>query len=318
MKNRRLAVLASACGLLLVVGTPAAATPSAPTGSSAVTAKKHGQTKTSPVRIATYNTQYGRSPAAVVSDIESLRGERADVIGLQEMGSPARRQAVRQNLVNCDSCKYAAFMPDTREQNATPILYKRNKFKLLSSGGRKVSDSTFVGASGAGPSRLKAKFVNYVELRHLVSGQVFYVLNSHAVPSVQGDGGGRNTHHQARLRLYRQHMEGLTNMISAIKEEGVPVFSAGDFNVNYRRDSVVQDTLFPYYNMGQLDVHASYERLGMPEGGTHTLGRDGNGTRLIDYVFSLDHPLVTPKEQQVLSSYGSDHRPVVVRYALTR
>jgi len=321
-KNRRLTILAAACGLLMMSGAPAIATPSAkhaghskPRAGHSKPRAGHLSVHTSPVRIVTYNTKYGRSPTSVVADLQRLSAAQADVIGLQEMGSRTLRETVRAQFVECSTCTYDAVMPDTPEQNATPILYKRSKFDLLSTGTRKVSNTTYVGPSGAGPSTMKAKFVNWVQLRHRIKGQVMYVLNSHAVPSVQAGGGGRDTNHSARLRLYGQHMSGLKSVVTELGTSGAMIFSTGDFNVNYRRDSVVRDPLFPYYNMNQVNVHASYDYLGMPLTGTHSLGR-GNDTRLIDYVYSLAHVAVTAKSQEILQGYGSDHRPVLVRYAI--
>jgi len=314
MKNRRPAVLASACGLLLLTAPVAIAAPNPP---FAAAPSEGAEADSSPVRIVTYNAQYKRSPAEVVADIRKIMREGADVIGLQEMGGLRRRTSVREKLVDCASCRYDAYMDNTAVQNATPILYKSAKFRLLSTGWRQLSDTTYVGRAGAGPATLKPKFVNYVELQHRVTDRTIYVLNSHAVASVQGRDGGRNTKHPARLRLYRQHMDGLKRLITKLRATGDPVFSTGDFNVNYRRDSVVRDPMFPYVNMREVGVHASYEYLGMPDIGTHQLA-NGNNTRLIDYVFSLDHAAVTPRKQEILQGYGSDHRPVMVRFALDR
>lgn len=303
MNRRRIAVLAT-IGMLATGGASAlVATPTA----------AQGVTTRAPVNIATYNVEYGRSNTAVVSDLRRLASDGADVMGLQEMGSGTRRKAVLEQFVDCSTCQYDAFMPNVREQNAVPILYNWSKFRLLEAGGTQVSARTFVGASGAGPKTLKAKWVNWVLLRHRVSGQSMYVLNSHAVPSVQASNGGPNTSHPERLALYRQHMDGLKTMITNFKRSGAAVFSTGDFNVNHRRDMVMKDKLFPYVNMAEVGVNASFKDLGLPSGGTHL-----NGTRLIDYVFSAQHPAVRAKRQAILRGYGSDHRPVLVRYALAR
>jgi len=303
MNIRLYAVILSTCGLLLAgTTTEAAAAPLVDPG-------------TAPVRIVTYNMEYGRTPATVVDDINRIADMGADVIGLQEMGSLDRRAAVLDQVVDCSSCIYDAFMPDTREQNAVPILYRWSKFRLIDSGGTKVSERTFVGAGGAGPSTLKAKWVNWVLLRHRVTGQNMYVLNNHAVPSVQNSKGTRDLSYPERLELYRQHMEGLKTMITGFTATGAAVFSTGDFNVNYRSDSVKQDTIFPYFNMSAVNVEASFTALGMPEMGTHT---GGSGTRLIDYVFALKHPAVAAKAQTILTGFTSDHRPLLVRYAIDK
>lgn len=307
MYSRRLTVIAGACGLLLATGTAAGATTQA--GDRATFRTDTGES----VTVATYNTEYGRSADAVVKELNQIGAAGADVIGLQEMGVRARRDAVRAQLVDCDRCQWDALMTDLPEQNATPILYRSSTFRLVGSGTKKVSDRTYVGSSGAGPSTLKAKYVNWVLLRHSATGRLMYVLNNHAVPSVQGGGGGRNTNNPERLELYRQHMAGLRSLVTELSATGAAVFVTGDFNVNYRRDVIVQDHLFPYHNLSQVNVYASYKRLGAPAIGTHR-----NGGRLIDYVHHLRRRGTPVSSQRILTGYGSDHRPVLATYKIKK
>ncbi len=261
--------------------------------------------------VATYNVHYQSTPAETVSDLTKIAAAGADIIGLQEMGTRDKRDAVREQLVDCSTCQFDAFMTDLGAQNATPILYRWSEFRLESTGSRQVSEATYVGPSGAGPSTVKAKFINYVELRHRATGQVVYVLNNHAVASVQGSDGGRDLSHPERLQLYLQHMEGLQGLITELSATGAAVLVTGDFNVNYRKDHIVQDTLFPYDRMRQVDTAASWETLGMPKLGTH-----GDGDRLIDYVFYRRNTPVLPQSQRILDQCTSDHRPVLVRFTI--
>lgn len=314
LKTRRLAVVATACGLLGAGAAPAHAAPLAQSAGATSVAATTEASITPAIVIATYNIQHALADDVVVADMQKLADTGVDVIGLQEMGGLARRDAVTAQLVDCISCEFEAFMPSGAGQGALPILYRWSKFHLLSSGTRKVSEATYVGPSGAGPSTVPDKYLTYVQLSHRITGQEMYVINSHAVASVEASD-GPNYQHPERLELYRQHMDGLKAMITEFKATGAAVFATGDFNVDYRRDSVRQDQLFPYYNMSQVDVSASYEFLGMPEDGTH-LGDAGNGTRLIDYVSSLSHAAVVPEAQTILLGYSSDHRPVLVRYAI--
>ena len=63
---------------------------------------------------------------------------------------------------------------------------------MLSKGTQKVSDATYVGPDGAGPSWIGPKYLTYVQLRHQARGQVMYVINNHTVASVQAPNGGPN------------------------------------------------------------------------------------------------------------------------------
>ena len=320
LRLRRLAALASICGLLMAGVAPAAAAPFAPSGgpSSRGVTNEETETITAPMVIATYNIRHALSDAVVVSDIKTLADAGVGVIGLQEMGSRSRRDAVRKRLVDCSECEFDAFMPDGTGPSEVPILYRSANFRLLSTGSRKVSDATYVGRRGAGPSRITAKYLNYVQLRHRITGQEMYVINSHTVASVQARDGGPDHRYPKRLQLYRQHMNGLEAMITKFKETGAAVFTTGDFNVNFRRDSVLRPKLFPYSNWRQVGVFASYKFLGIPEQGTHRRRSSTNDARLIDYVSSLRHAAVVPKAQTILQEYRSDHRPVRVRYAITK
>jgi endonuclease/exonuclease/phosphatase (EEP) superfamily protein YafD len=136
------------------------------------------------------------------------------------------------------------------------------------------------------------------------------------VPTVQAPDGGPNKRQPKRLELYRKHMNGLRELIAPMKASGAAVFVTGDLNVNFRKDRVVQTPFFPFATMRALGLRASFESLGEPSTGTHVLP-NGSSMRLIDYVFSLQHPGVTPVSQEILRGYSSDHRPVRVVYELT-
>lgn len=285
------------------------------TGALVATASGATATESANLRIATYNVHSGLSVSTAVADLTKLAGTGADVIGLQEMGGRARRDAVRAQLVDCETCLLDAYMPLNGPQASTPILYRSDRFELQASGSLKVSDATYVGPEGAGPSTLKAKFVNWVSLQHLESGRVVHVLNNHAVPSVQAKDGGPNWKLPERLELYRKHMAGLRSLITQFAENGDPVFVTGDFNVNHRKDRVVRAAMFPYVQLGSLSTRASWFTLGEPSTGTHVL-QNGFDKRLIDYVFHRENTAVTLKTQAILRGYASDHRPVTTTYAV--
>ena len=266
--------------------------------------------------LATYNIRHALSDSVAAADLQRLADTGVDVIAMQEMGARTRRNAVRAQLVDCESCEFQAYMPDGFGPGEVPFLFRASEFELVSKGAEMVSEPTFVGAGGAGPSTIGAKYLTYVQLRHRASGQDIYVINNHTVASIQGPDGGPNYSNPERLQLFRKHMDGLAAMIERFRATGAAVFAVGDFNVNYRRDAVVQAKLFPYYRMQQVGMFASYKFLGSPDRGTHSSGPGANDTRLIDQVASSEHPGIAPLEQAILSGYSSDHRPVRVRYGI--
>lgn len=303
-------VMAKACGLLVIGLLGGLALTPTPADGQVLSGRVSDPRMA--MTVATYNTAGWLPTSTAVADLTKLAGTGVDVMTLQEMGQGKRRKAVNAALVDCSTCKYDAFMPSTAAENATPILYRWDKFQLIGSGSQQVSQATYVGARGAGPSTLKAKFINWVELRHRASGQTVYILNNHSVPSVQGPDGGSNDTMPERLALYAQHMDGLRTLVTQFNATGSPVLVTGDLNVNYRRDKIVRDPLFPYVTMHQVGLRSSFEALGEPALGTH-----GTSTRLIDYVGAPYHSAATPTSEKVLTGYHSDHRPLVVTFTMT-
>lgn len=309
LRRRILAVMTTCFAVLLSGAAPGLAEPGTAPGTGS------GVSGPSGFVLATYNIRHALSDAVAAADLQRLADTGVDVIAMQEMGARTRRDAVRARLVDCDACQFRAYMPDGAGPGEVPFLFRSSTFELISKGAEKVSDATFVGAGGAGPSTIAPKYLTYVQLRHRATGQDIYVINNHAVASIQGPDGGPNYNNPERLRLFRQHMDGLSSMIERFGATGAAVFAAGDFNVNYRRDSVVQDKMFPYYRMKQVGAFASYKFLGSPDQGTQ-VNRTGNDTRLIDQVISREHPAIAPQQQAILGGYTSDHRPVRVQYSI--
>lgn len=315
MRLARRTVVAQACGLVLLAAGAGQAVLSPASGATAAVSARKATPVTASVKVATYNVAADLTVDEAVSDVTKLATSTgADVVALQEMGSAKRRAGVVAGLVDCSMCEYEAYVPQLAVPGSTPILYRWEKFRLVSTGTEQVSDATYVGAQGAGPSTLRAKYINYVELRERATGRTVYVLNNHAVPTVQGKGGGSNSN-TARVDLYRQHMAGLKSMVAAFEAKGGSVLVTGDLNVNFRKDKVVRDRAFPYYNLHQVGLQASYEPLGEPTSGTHRLSA-GNDTRLIDYVYFQPSAALKAVSQRVMLGYRSDHRPLVVEFAL--
>lgn len=275
------------------------------------------RTYTSGVELASYNIRHALSDGVAAGDVKRLAATGADVIGLQEMSSRTRRNAVLAAVQDCSTCvMQGVFFDSPAMIGALSILYREDRFTLYDSGSQMLSDTTYIGPKGAGPATLPPKYVTWVKLQEKRTGRFLYVLNSHAVASVQGPDGGANDN-QRRLALYRKHMDGLQTLVSQFKRRQVGVFALGDLNVNYRRDRVVRDSLFPYVNMGEVSMEASYERLGVPATGTHNRMDGTSSTRLIDYVYFMPRLVFEPVTQSILGGYSSDHRPLKVGFEVT-
>ena len=311
-RSRMGALVGALAGSLALGALPLGAAALSPANA----AKAQRTTYYSSVALATLNIRHALSTSAARADVVKLAATGVDVIGLQEMASRKRRDAVMAAVQNCDGCQMrGVFFSSPANIGAVPILYRADRFDLFDSGSLMLSDRTYIGARGAGPSELPPKYANWVKLQEKRTGRFFYVINSHSVASVQAPDGGANDNTR-RLALYRKHMAGLSSLVSQFKRRQTGIFVLGDLNVNYRRDRVVRDRLFPFVNMGAVDVEASYEHLGVPRTGTHERRDGGTDTRLIDYVYFMPRLPFTPRSQTVLSGYNTDHRPLSVGFNL--
>ena len=282
----------------------------------AASAKAEGEPVTAGLRIVTYNVSADVKVQRTIDDLTSIITNQApDVISLQEMSSWARRQAVRASFVDCEGCLYDTYMPTAAVPGGQPILFRRDKYTVLGSGMRQVTEDTYVGDKGAGPSTIHAKWITWVYLRDLATGRQVYVLNNHFVPTVQAPSGGTNNQTR-RLAIYRKNMRGLVALIQEIQSTtGGLIFVTGDFNVNYRGDVVAKAPIFPYVALGSIGVTSSYQNVYVPETGTHILD-NGYDKRLIDYVFSLKRRGMSSDALQILMGLSSDHRPLVSDFTL--
>ncbi len=300
--------------LLLTLTGALVAGPTLVPGAGAQVSAGRGEPVVESVRIASYNAGAMVSVKGTVSDVGSLIDQGADVIALQEMSSWKKRVKIRERYVDCETCVYDAWIPVAAVPGGQPIIYRSDKFELIDFGMEQVTPDTYVGSRGAGPATIRAKYITWVRLRTIATQRQVYVLDNHAVPTVQRGDGTPNVRLKKRLKLYRTHMEGLRAFVDGIKTTtGGSVFVVGDFNVNYRTDRVIAPDIFPFHNLGLVGLQASYETLGMPDHGTHVLP-NGYDKRLIDYSYALKPRFVTPTAQTIVTGLHSDHRPLMVDY----
>ena len=269
------------------------------------------------VRIATFNTAATLSTRKAFRDVRDLLAEGPDIVALQEMSSWERRERVRKRLLDCDGCAWDGWIPVPAVPGGQPILWRSDKFTFLGRDWLEVAPETYVGDRGAGPSTMHAKYVVRLRLMDNLTGRTIWILNNHFVPTVQASDGGRNDITR-RTRLYARQMGGLQGIIDKIRTEegGGLVFVTGDFNVNYRKDKIVQDPIFPYAALGTRALRASYYTLGEPATGTHELD-NGFDKRLIDYVHYKPTRRVIATGQRIVRGMNSDHRPLIVDFKVT-
>ncbi|MFN8193578.1 MAG: hypothetical protein U0R80_04750 [Nocardioidaceae bacterium] len=285
---------------------------SSPAGAQVPT--RRGEPVVESVRIASYNAGSMVGVKGTVKDVQALIDQGVDIIALQEMSSWTKRVKIREKYLDCETCLYDGYVPVQAVPGGQPILYRSDRFTLLDSGMSQLTKDTYVGPRGAGPSTIRARWVTWVRLRTVATGRQVYILNNHGVPTVQRGDGQPNMRLKKRVAVYAKHMAGLESFVDSIKTTtGGSIFVVGDLNVNYRTDRVVAPDVFPFHSLGLVGMQASYEKLGLPEHGTHVLP-NGYDKRLIDYSYSSQPRFVSPTAQTILTGLHSDHRPLVVDY----
>lgn len=193
-----------------------------------------------------------------------MRCSSRDVVGMQELASHGKPEALR-NRTGCASCFYDAWIPGSASQGGNlPILWRKDRFHVVKNKkGRPMRFAYRVhGAEnvepGAGGSRTTTKYITYVLLRDKQTRRSFWVMNAHALPSVEGACGHPNGKTR-RLALYQRMMTAFEDRIAHKKR---PVFVTGDYNVNYRCDRNVKHHRFPVEELPQRHAQGA-QQLGV-------------------------------------------------------
>lgn len=276
-------------------------------GSGSGSGSSNTTTGQTAVTVASWNSLFSNK-TSIASGAKSIGGK-AQVIGFQEVHwtDSKHRDALLKDFI-CSSCKFDGYMdPATRNNSGSkpsslPIAWERSRFTRIGAGYKNVYLENDYAGGGAG----SAKWITWVKLKDIKTGDQFYVLNTHTVASVESKGkpSGDNT----RLRGYVRHMDTLSSLIKSFKKDNVPIVVLGDFNVNYRYDIKEKYRDFPYVRLGQIGLKSTWNQLNLA-GISSSASTHGGGSRLIDYVWTWG-PNVSVKSASIGSRYGSDHHAV--------
>lgn len=249
-------------------------------------------------RVASWNTLFSNSTGRVLDGLHTIAAT-ADVIGVQELSSPRRRDDAARAMAKLGWGVSAG-------NNAVKIFYDASKYKLLAQGSEKVIDVVRIESGTAGTS-IGPKAVQWVQLQDRATGAVLFVVNHHIVPDIDRKGHPRRGAPK-RLSVYRTQMAAMLSVVSKLRAYG-PVAVTGDHNVDARADQKVKNPTFPYVVMAGAGLASNWAALGAPKRGTQT-----SGHRLIDYVW-LTQANGRFLGQKILGAYGSDHHAVVALIA---
>ncbi len=239
------------------------------------------------VRIGTWNVLNSNSPSRIAAGTRALT-QRADVFGLQELGSPAKRAAAARGAVGFSM---------TTDRTAVPILYRTSRYTALAQGrvqafsrGEKVER-----LNGKGTELTAAKYVSWVQLQDVVTSESFYVVNTHLLVGAQNSSSQRKAN-RLRVALYTKQLATLTRLTDSFLASGAAVYATCDCNVNYSAD------VSPVVTMRSHGLTPNWSTLD---------GRATHGRRYIDYVWSNQAPA---SQSTGGDRHGSDHVPMVVTF----
>lgn len=154
------------------------------------------------MRVGTHNVWRGKAAFKPIGD----------VIGWQEMNSPADRKRLRNELP-----EYDHFFPKEGPARAVPISWRKDTFKLVQAD----AVLTHKGEAGVTPHR----YVNWALLEHRAKKQRFIMVNTHFIS-------GAWSGHPERQKRWLKHAAKLRKVIGDQhgKHPQLPIFVVGDFN----------------------------------------------------------------------------------------
>lgn len=264
-------------------------------------------TSTTPysLTLGSWNT-YVNNPTDLGGTVRGLLSS-VDVLGLQEVHVSAHRKSVA-SIASSSIGVYFVPKPSSGDTHVAsyPIVYNKSKVSFVSGGYKRL---------GSTPG-LTDRYAVYVRLKIKTTGQEFYFATTHLPPGVESGGKPRNT---AKAGAYAKQMPMLASTMRQLGANGVPVFLAGDFNVNYRSDGC-SVSWFPCKGLGNATMKSAFALTNLAGIGNST-GTHEDGKRLIDYVFVRTDSRVKVNSVSVVGSgsgyRGSDHHPSLARVTIT-
>lgn len=280
------------------------------------------------VTIGTYNALVGMPNSTVINDIKMLFDEKgADVLVMQENYSDTRRGIIKKRLA-CDTCAFNSYMVDgSSARKELIVLWRKNEFNLIDSQSLRTTGKIYENGRPSGPLYLNSVQLSFNNGSAMPAKII--VANNHLPSLVDRDDDGRpNTSLMPkRVKLYGDHMNAVNDQVNQWKKTypGVPIFVAGDYNVNYRIDKKVLADIFPTASFRKIDGRSNWQTTEFPQvyprATTHIPVNPVPSqpkNRLIDYVFSMSNGSdLRIRSTHVVQKVHSDHNAVTARYTFT-
>lgn len=257
--------------------------------------------------VVTFNIHRGRSPEEILAEARRLaRRPDVDVIGWQEAFT---HRAAFPPLLR-DGWETAYFDEGARE---LPVSWRAGALEYVD------ASQHLMHPGWPGRKRMKpARYVTRVTLRHRASGFLVTVLNTHLAPRTEDwdrPGHWRATTSAERAR---EHLARQAAMWRAVP--GRYAVGTADLNMDFRSEAAVRPPGGPSRAWSNLAV-ANWAVLGTEQVlSTVTIPATGRDDLVYDCVHasarSLANGWLEFASHEALVGYGSDHAPVLVRFAL--
>jgi len=263
---------------------------------------RHG---TPVVGVATVNVERTRRARPILKDMRHIARVRSvDVIGWQEADSPAFQENVHD--LERWGWRTKIFTSGDGSQQV-PISWRTAVFALVGTDAHQVTEGAGVDETD---HPFRPKWVTSVTLRHLDSGRVLTVMNTHAPNHVET---GDEWQDNLNATYARVHYRRLADLMTA--DPSQDVVAVGDLQWDHKDDIEARP---------EGGITATFE--GRVLSSFEVLGLDGlcptRNSRWIDYVLVPAAAVEAGRMEFVthrsLDGFGSDHRPMVARIALTQ
>jgi endonuclease/exonuclease/phosphatase family metal-dependent hydrolase len=271
------------------------------------------------LRVVTYNIRYdnpGDGPNVWTNRREAmvkyLQETKADLIGLQEV-LPGQRDYLAGELT--DFAVYSVGRDDGEKGEATPILYRKDRFELVEKGSFWLSDTPDKPGSKGWDAALP-RVASWVKLR-VVARRV----SEDATPTRRASEGDRsllfvNTHFDHRgagARLESAKL--LVRKINELAGEGdqaLPVILTGDFNCTARQAPYAALTSGATDKQKLLDAQHASKSPHTGGDSTSNAFKELRPGAKIDFIFVRGLSVATHAidDPRIESRFVSDHQPV--------
>ena len=202
--------------------------------------------------------------------VAKLIRDESDLAGLQEV-LPEQRAELAERCGEFSVIGISRDIGDTGE--ASPILFRKDRFIALASGTFWLSDTPEVPGSHTWGNTLP-RICTWAKLRDTKSGLAFHFFNTHL-------------DHESQMSRER----GIALIVERIcaLEGGEPVLLGGDFNITEENPAFAQLAAKPDpENKGPLPLLSAFQLMKMPAEGTFHAFTGKPHTSAIDFFF-LEH-----------------------------